>query len=713
MVRLPLNSSSRPPSNPVADASARRGFTDLCRRPPRWLWCWWLVTLAAAGLAAWALLDMGWSERSYERVQERLEEGRPPATHHAARVYTWRAGWINVAGLLLLAAAGPWLGRPLASRRQRIAPGVGEPDANNEPVAEAGVGGRPEDTLPAMGAVPDPVAGRQARWVLVLMILAITAVSGFLNAPRLTLSLWGDEEFTAKRFITGLPTLQEDGSWQVEAPPWRNTLWDLGRMNNHFLFSVLGRLSHETFGPDPAAATGPRDPWFSETIVRLPAFIAGLLALPATAWCLRLWGIGRVATAAAVLLLALHPWYVRHAVDARGYALVLLWVPLLVASIRLALNHPGWGRWLLVGLLTFLMFYSYLGTVYLLAAIHGALLLYWLLRWGRERVLPIGAGRWATGLALSAMLGLQLVSPCLPAIGLVTENPQFHGKLDAAWWLDTAGFVASGTPWLQQVPDHPVPAAVESLWQRQPVVTAGALGVLGLVTLGGLLALLVKSGRREGWLVAAWVLGAPVVMGAHTWISDLKPYHWYLMLFLPGLVFAIGAGLDGLWRWRVPSPVKRVVTVLTLLAMIWLGHDKSRQLRHYPFEACRDSVEQAREVTNPLHPDYDRREMTAGFVMYTELYDPGAHRITTGRELRELMAEADESGRALHVHYGSPGLARLVASDIMNLLENPELFELVAVLPGHKAFTTREVRRYRQGRIERAPAPVLAGGAQH
>lgn len=660
----------------------------LCRRPPRWLWAWWLATLAAAGLATWALLDMGWSETSYERVQERLEEDRPPATHHAARVYTWRAGWINVAGLLLLAAAGPWLGRPLPR------PDNATPSAATDP-------SDPSTT-------PPPEVTRQPRWMLALMILAITAVSGVLNAPRLNLSLWGDEEFTTKRFITGLPTAQEDGSWQVEPPLWRNTLWDAGRMNNHYLFSILGRLSHETFGPDPATISGPRDPWFSEAVVRLPAFVAGLLALPAMAWCLRLWGIGRVATAAAVLLLALHPWYVRHAVDARGYALVLLWTPLLLAAVRLALNRPGWGRWLLVGAFTLLMFHSYLGTVYLLAAVHGALLVHWLLTWLRHRQRPAGAARWAVSLALSAMLGLQLLAPCLPAIALASQRDQFQGTVDRDWWFDTAGFVSSGMPWRLQVPHHPQPAAMERLWERQPAATSGALIVLAGIALTGVLALLARSRRREGWIVAAWVLAAPALMALHVWIGEFKPYHWYLMLYLPGLIYAVALGLDAIWQRRIPSPLKRSATLLTLLSMIWLGHDKSRQLRHFPYEPCRDSVEHSREVTNPLHPDYDRREMTAGFVMYTELYDPGAHRITSARELRELMAEADESGRALHVNYGSPGLARLVAADIMKLLENPDLFELVAVLPGHKSFTSREVRRYKQGGIDHAPPPVIA-----
>lgn len=685
----------------------------LCRRPPRWLLVWWLITLGAALLASAGLLKLGWSERSAERVKERMAENRAPNAHHAGRVFTWKAGWINVGGLLLLAFAGPVLARPLA----RAAGGTGQGSAGGSCRGEnLEMDQRQEGKTGGGWTVPT----HQARLAFVLMILAITLVSAILNSSRLSLSLWGDEEFTARRFITGLPVEQEDGSWQVQKPRWTHTFWDLGMMNNHFLFSVLGRLSHEALGPDPAKATGPRDPWFSEAVIRLPAFIAGLLALPAMAWCLRLWGIGRVAAAAAVLLLALHPWYVRHAVDARGYALLLLWTPLLLAAVRLALNQASWPRWLLVGLLTFLMFYSYLGTVYLLSAIHGALLLFWIVETMRQRRIPVTAGRWASALALSAMLGLQLVSPTLPAIQLVGQIPQFRGEFGLLWWQDAASFVAGGTAWKLYVPGHPQPAAMELLWHRQPLATGAAWLVLGALALTGLWALVGRMFRGRGWLLVAWIAGAPALMWLHMWLGDMKPYHWYLVLFLPGLVFTTAAGLDLVWRLRMPDVLKRSATVLMLLSMFWLGNDRNRQLRHFPYEAGRDSVAVARMVTNPLHPDYNKHEMTVAFVMYTQLYDPGAVHILTSDEreqvveLERLMDESDRTGATLSAHYGSPGLARLVAPGMMRILENPEWFELVGVFPGHKDFTSREVRRYRPRRPRPGPEPtpplVDAGG---
>ena len=97
-------------------------------------------------------------------------------------------------------------------------------------------------------------------------------------------------------------------------------------------------------------------------------------------------GIGAVCTLAILLrrcvsplagvlaawLLALHPWHLRFAAEARGYSLMLCIIPILLYFWVRAIRENRWRWWLLHSASQFALVYCYPGSLYVLIVLNGA-----------------------------------------------------------------------------------------------------------------------------------------------------------------------------------------------------------------------------------------------------------------------------------------------------------------------------------------------------
>jgi 4-amino-4-deoxy-L-arabinose transferase-like glycosyltransferase len=107
--------------------------------------------------------------------------------------------------------------------------------------------------------------------------------------------------------------------------------------NNHLLHTFFVWLSIRVFG-------------YAEWAVRLPAFIAGLLIVPATYVATRRFG-NRDAALVATALAAVLPGLILYTTNARGYSMVVLAFVLLLPVADSLANEESAGRWITFGLL--------------------------------------------------------------------------------------------------------------------------------------------------------------------------------------------------------------------------------------------------------------------------------------------------------------------------------------------------------------------------
>jgi 4-amino-4-deoxy-L-arabinose transferase-like glycosyltransferase len=106
--------------------------------------------------------------------------------------------------------------------------------------------------------------------------------------------------------------------------PFRQILSDYSAPNNHILHTILASLSYRLLGGHT---------W----IVRLPAFVAGTLCIPAAYFAARRFFSSNQSLAAAALV-AWTPWFINYSTNGRGYTL-LTFFALLLANIAGILVH--------------------------------------------------------------------------------------------------------------------------------------------------------------------------------------------------------------------------------------------------------------------------------------------------------------------------------------------------------------------------------------
>ncbi len=169
---------------------------------------------------------------------------------------------------------------------------------------------------------------RKDELVFLIVILVIMVLAIIYRLEHIYSSFIHDEAYTYVAFGRSL----------------FSAISDYHLPNNHVFHSILVYLSTQIFGIQPWA-------------VRLPAFVAGVLLVPAAYWLAKRLYDRWVAIAAA-LLVAWFPPLIAYSNNARGYTLVALFTMLILALgdyVRKEKNIFAWG---LISLFSALGLYS-------------------------------------------------------------------------------------------------------------------------------------------------------------------------------------------------------------------------------------------------------------------------------------------------------------------------------------------------------------------
>jgi hypothetical protein len=598
-------------------------------------------------LAHLAFGDNPWQDG----IAERRREGQPVRPVDYAATYGW---WM--AGVNAVAVAGL-----LATRRRWLQRG-------RVPGAES-------------MAAPRPGGG---RWFAPLVVGAVVVTAG-LAVTRLDDSLWGDEEWTVRRAIDGGWVVRESGEIVHERVGWRETFFDLRKPSNHVAYCVLARLSLAAW----RGIARPELELASEAAVRLPALLAGLGAVAAVALLGRRLGFAAAGVVAAWTL-ALHPWHLRYASEARAYSLLALGASLALLALLRALERGSWGRWTVYGVAQFWMMWAWPLSIFFVgvlnAAAAGAIAC---TTRGREADARVQWTRWAGVSAVGALAWLQLMLG--PMVQLADYLERESLPLDRTWWMDLGAHVLAGVGFVDRAHYYDL----EELKAAWPIGFHAFAGVCALAAgLGS--ARLLTGGAVRALVAGTLLLPAPFLV-AWAVAEDTFLNHWYLVWTLPGAALLAAVGLETGARAlpaRVGPMATALVAVAWLAAFAAVSHPAREALRAGSLEPVRESVLLTRPVLDPRAPE-NERVLTASIQREPRFYDPRAVLVTRPRQLRELMARADAEGLALFVNSGRPELARKRVPRLVEMIERTELFEPVAVLHGFEPRGERRIYRYK------------------
>lgn len=513
-----------------------------------------------------------------------------------------------------------------------------------------------------------------------LPVAAAMLATGILTWPRLSVSLNGDELYNARRYVMGSFELDKQQKPVFKATDWQDAFFENRGADNHVPFTVASRLSLGTW----RAMAGTNDRHFSEVAMRLPAWVAGILAVGALAVCLWVAGYPSAGVVAAFLA-AVHPWLLRYATEAAGYVLSALWIPLVCAAAILALRTGRWTWWLsFAGGLAALL-YSVLSAGAVAFVLVAGLFVAILVCARRPGALPMQFRRLCVAVALALIPLALLLGPGAYQIARYLVVDRVDQVMGTHWLVDSWGQLALGMPWFGKGFESHLILTVDSLaagGENLPWLVA--IGV-GAAALAGAARLLGSRMRERVVLAVVSLLSGIVFYGIAEGIrSYLLPR--YIFFALPGVLLLAGLGLDwlsSLLARKVPGAVAGMPTVLALVLFAVATHpQRSVVMAH--------AKEDLKGVSNAIHAGADPLDVPSSQVLRGHVwssishYDPWSRNTTSGDALLVLMREALNTGIPLYYSFGyrSRALTEAPVKAAVDLAENPLLFDRVATFPG-------------------------------
>lgn len=604
-----------------------------------------------------------------------------PKTAELTHVAWYWAAWASLALALAGLALAPWL-----LRRPGSAPGGGE-----------GTAAGPRQLSTALR--------RSHAAVMAGSLLLFLAIAW----PRMSFGLWGDENMNFRLMAVG-QFIHKDES----TPPRfvRRSFYDAcfsyPDTNDHQLYSILGHLSHNGLG-----GINRKDqtrPWMTEWKYRLPALLAGLLGIALSGQLFR--KLGRPWAALLLMpLLALHPWYLRYATEARGYSLLFALVPLGLLLLVAALERGRRRDWAGFGLVLALQLMANLNQVGMIG-LTGLAALGAVLWQGRQR-----RGAQFSGLLLAGMVALlfwlPFFTPCLPGLRKYMEENQNHQGakvMNGEWFGHEVSLFTEGVNSTDWDRENPYSVGADELPLPLPLLGSALAVAFG----GGVVWLARRRGLR--WLLLPMGGTAPLMIGLYA-AEHFYLFPWYVVNAMPlmlGLA-AVGAvaGLEGLARLlRAPGPALRWVTpagvALLVAAYAWQTRAPRTALRDHSLEQIREAVRLTRHRINPfLAPDPD--VITVGIWFFNKTYDPFRIDVENPQQLQELIERTRREHKRLFVDLGQLDLARQNRGELMRLVEDPRQFHPIATLwstQGHE--NTRVIYQLNDPILEEG-TPAAAG----
>lgn len=599
-----------------------------------------------------------------------VQTGSRPKLRHTIAIYTWYGKAFCLAAITTLAILTPWWTRRIEGKTENQKSKIGTP-----------------------------------RWFWPLVLVAMALTAGF-SYPRLAFSLWDDEELCARHSLVGKFRFSDkDGQIGYPGLKWEDTFFGYVTPNNHVLFSIASRLCSEA-----AEAVGPKTELrFQEPVLRFPAYVFGILSIAALAWFLKEMGFAGAGVVAAFLL-ALHPWHVRYASEARGYSLILLLVPLLYAFWQRAVLEGEWKWWAAWAAAQFALIYTYPGILFLLVVLN--VLSLPALALARNAAEPFAAqsGRWFFANSCAALLAILLMLPLIPQARNYFNNEAAREiLLGWSWVRSTLSYMLAGVPWAGA--DEYI--ALGHLNFRHPHLLLAFVACTLALLAAGTVAFVRRSLLHTG--IAIVIFATPLLTFMFSRVRKMLIYESYMIYALPGLVALTAVGIATvshlaarLPAGRLVAPVAGACMILLYAAVTW---DFRSWIVSHPLQQFRESVLVCRPVLDPL----DSRQtgiLTGSFCIPPYLYDPHVNRLDSVDQLVALMGEADQSGKPLYINIGMPWAAREYRPKLWQLFSDDRLFGDRHELLGFDAGLDRLIAKYKPGSAASYDFSAFPGGAQ-
>jgi len=649
-----------------------------------------LIVLTLMGLALVGLLDFLGDAKPVselrEAVQERADAGKLPTERQVRGTGHYWASLGNAILLALLILTSWWWSRPIGDSQ------LGASILKNTDVDRS----------------CDRMQGGQRLGFFIALLVILSAAAG-LRWNLVNGSMWWDEAWAMQNVYHGeFDAYEHDADVHLEftdhASNWQRALWRYWSPLNHPIASFSSQAVHVIAHPE--GSDSPHG--FQEWLLRLPAFSVGLLAIFLVALTIARWGFPAAALVAAIMLAA-HPWAIRHTSEIRSYPFLLAGAATAMYSITVILQSKAgrWRGWISFAVAQLLLVWSHvfaaslalLVTVLLLAAIFVA----WPERTDRLRAVA----RLIVVNLLAAAAFFQLFSPnIVQAISWAESFAEGDGnRLNLAALGRLLSLSTSGMLWdIGDTFEAGQLASLKTELAAHPVLIIVAGLSLSAALVSGAVCLW-RSFRPGAWLLIAVISGALLTLVLISVGNSYFYPRFLIYLLIPmATLFAIGATRAISFSGTKKIPAAVVASIALILYLLAVAPQIS-VLNRTSVEPLREVAQGIREFEELHHPGADDVHV-AGIGHGSErvrLYFPQLASVRDAGALDKLIATATANGNELLVFAGHRFFNEAAHPDLMAVVQDENHFEELQVYPGISPDFFYRLYRYRPSK-ERPPA---------
>lgn len=348
--------------------------------------------------------------------------------------------------------------------------------------------------------------------------------------------------------------------------PFKHILADYSAPNNHIFHTILVSFVYRLFGGQPWA-------------VRLPAFLAGVLIVPAMYLTARRF-FSRPQAMGAAAVMAVTPLFINYSVNGRGYTMVILLALILANFAAILVREQSKSALIAFGLTGALGFYTIPIFLYPMAGVSLWVVMNYLFATASWQDKARWLAIFLVTCVLSGLLTLLLYSPVIffgTGFSSITGNEFVQS-------LDWATFLANLDP------------RMENAWDKWMI---GFSPTIEYLLLGGFLLSLLFSSKVSNQKLPLQVslILAIVILLAVQRVTP-TPRIWiyleafYLMFAAAGLVWLVDLFLH--WSKAVrPSSIERVLSFGVLFLFIGIFANGLIARQQNPVETDRDRSPEA------------------------------------------------------------------------------------------------------------------------
>jgi hypothetical protein len=599
------------------------------------------VTTIALLLFALFLIfaDKPWDSAFFERV----EQGKKPKLEHFIEVGLYGAALINLAlcALLLMTARGWARSIPALDDRQREPP--------------------PKTPL----------------WFWIGLALAVL-LGGVLRWNLAHGSMWWDEIWPLRNAIVGKLAPDEKNPAELKFRPvsWAQTFFNYSKPTNHVPYSVAARATVDVW----RKLTGREPHEFSNFTVHLPALLAGLASIFFMGMLVKEWGFP-IAGVGAAFFLAIHSWHIRHSAEARAYTFVILLVILALLWLTRGLRTGRWRYWLLFGLVHFLMLWSFPYTIFLSIPLVLCVSFAIVDGYGWKTTALQLFGRFMIANIAADMLLLMMIAPHVLQVAFwspknwMLVGTNFSYVLPQTWYLTITGLEHS-TGMKEYYP------SIGTRVRDYPWIDSFVRFVMPFFMVIGFVALLWRKTPAR-WLAMAFVLAPPLAIA----VMALKH-----TTFIPRFVFysvigaaactTIGIQVIGTapFRKRGAGHIVAALGFALFLSGIFVINLPQIQIAMknpiFPTQQVADWLREKAGASPVIAVGYGVGG-TSPAVYYPWILEAG-----DAADIAAFSRRSREEGKPFYLFYGMDYSNRHENPNGFRLIDNPALFEKLAIFDG-------------------------------